>query len=189
MARTSSVVTGGPRHVTVVAVDQADRVQATVLDFCRQVGAAWELTEDQDRMLGWAARLHEIGLTIAYRHQHRHGAYMVEHTDLAGFSWEEQRVLAALIRAHRRKFPMSVFDALPDRWRAPALRMAFLLRLAVLLNRGRRPEYLPPLTLNAQAQSLHIEFPSGWLPEHPLTLADLDAEADYLKTAKLSLTY
>ena len=172
-----------------IDVDQADRVQETVLIFCRQVGAAWELTEDQDRMLGWAARLHEIGLTIAYRHQHRHGAYMVEHTDLAGFSWEEQRVLAALIRAHRRKFPVSVFDALPERWRVPAKRMATLLRLAVLLNRGRRPEYLPPITLSAQGSTLHVEFPTGWLPEHPLTLADLDAEADYLKAAKLSLTY
>ena len=114
---------------------------------------------------------------------------MVEHTDLAGFSWEEQRVLAALIRAHRRKFPVSVFDALPERWRAPAQRMAILLRLAVLLNRGRRPDYLPPITLIAQGSSLQVEFPAGWLPEHPLTLADLDAEADYLKAAKLTLTY
>jgi len=36
--------------------------------------------------LGWAARLHEIGLDIAHNQYHKHGAYILGHADLPGFS-------------------------------------------------------------------------------------------------------
>ena len=51
-------------------------------------------------MLDWAARLHEIGLSVAHNQYHKHGAYLAEKADLPGFSWQEQQQLAALIRGH-----------------------------------------------------------------------------------------
>ena len=85
---------------------QAGNVAATARALLDQVRDAWGLDDDQARFLTWGARLHEIGLAISHSQFHRHGAYLLEHSDLAGFSRPEQRLLAFLVRAHRRKFPL-----------------------------------------------------------------------------------
>ena len=93
----------------------------------------------------WAARIHEIGLAIAHSQHHLHGAYIVENSDLAGFARHEQQVLAAILRSHRRKPDPAVMRSLPERLRRPAARVTALLRLAVLLQRARAAEPLPPI--------------------------------------------
>src|SRR5690606_4512448 len=69
---------------------QAGRVHATALALFDQVAADWSLGDDDRLMLGWAARLHEIGLTIAHSQHHVHGAYILAHSDIPGFSVQEQ---------------------------------------------------------------------------------------------------
>src|SRR5690606_32495212 len=70
-----------------VDLEQAARVEAKALSALDQVAQAWELQEEWQReLLSWAARVHEIGLDIAHYHYHKHGAYLIEHSDLAGFS-------------------------------------------------------------------------------------------------------
>jgi len=67
---------------------------------------SWNLKADSYRnLLGWAARLHEIGLSLAHTRFHKTGAYLIENSDLPGFSLQEQKLLAALVRSHRRKYP------------------------------------------------------------------------------------
>jgi exopolyphosphatase / guanosine-5'-triphosphate,3'-diphosphate pyrophosphatase len=62
-----------------------------------------------------------------------------------------------------------------------------MLRLAVLLHRGRSPAALPPIELRATPKSLEVEFPARWLKDHPLTSADLQQETDYLRLAGFRL--
>ncbi len=62
-----------------------------------------------------------------------------------------------------------------------ALRLAILIRIGVLLNRHRSPRALPPVAAAGAKKSLSIAFPEDWLDEHPLTHADLEAEAKVLK--------
>jgi exopolyphosphatase/guanosine-5'-triphosphate,3'-diphosphate pyrophosphatase len=95
--------------------------------------------------------------------------------------------MAALVRGHRRKFPREVFAALPKGMTTSARRLCVLLRLAVLLHRSRSRQALPPLRLSVNGQSLGLMFPPGWLDGHPLTRADLDQEAQYLKKAGFQL--
>jgi exopolyphosphatase/guanosine-5'-triphosphate,3'-diphosphate pyrophosphatase len=168
--------------------EHAARVEGTALRCLDQVAEDWELRSPEDmKLLAWASRLHEIGLDIAHSHYHRHGAYITEHADLAGFSRQEQRLVATLVRAHRRKFPMSAIKLLPKPWRRPITRLAILLRIAVKLNRSRNPDPLPRMRLTAGAHALRIEFPDGWLDEYPLTRRDLEHEAIYMKTAGYAL--
>jgi len=89
---------------------QAERVMHSAQQLFAQITKEWELSETQAQALAWAARLHEIGLAIAHTKYHLHGAYLVEHSDLPGFSLPEQRLLAALVRAHRRRYPLEVFE-------------------------------------------------------------------------------
>ena len=118
---------------------QSERVEATALDFLRQTQAEWELDEPfAELVLSWAARLHEIGLDVSHSHYQKHGAYLLEHADMPGFPQEEQRILACIVGAHRRKVQLEI-AAGSDVRRGTSRRsiLIVLLRLAVLLHRGR----------------------------------------------------
>ena len=175
-----------------VDVEQAARVERTALALWKQAQKLWQLGDEAHRqLLAWAARLHEVGLAVAYSGHHKHGAYLVQNSDMPGFSRDEQAAIAELIRTHRRKLaalagPTSVRESLPVR-SEPALRLALLLRLAVLLNRSRSTRPLPPLVLEIDKQMLCLRLPQRWLDEHPLTSADLDRERDELADLGLAL--
>jgi exopolyphosphatase/guanosine-5'-triphosphate,3'-diphosphate pyrophosphatase len=168
---------------------QGERVAGTAAHCLKQAARAWTLNGDAARMLGWAARLHELGLAVAHNQYHKHGAYIVERADLPGFSWQEQQLLAALIRGHRRKFPAEVFAVLPKKQREAAVRLCALLRLAVLLHRARHDIALAGLRLRATPRGLQVRFGRGWLRRHPLTAADLEQERAWLRAAGLRLEF
>jgi exopolyphosphatase/guanosine-5'-triphosphate,3'-diphosphate pyrophosphatase len=161
---------------------QAQRVEATALALFERVCDAWRLErEPACQLLGWAARVHEIGLSIAYAGHHKHGAYVLEHADMPGFSREAQALLAAVVGAQRRKLSPQQFERVPGRERRElALRLAILLRLAVRLHHSRSREKLPPLRVRASPATLTLVFPRGWLEARPLTRADLDEESEQL---------
>lgn len=138
-------------------------------------------------MLDWAARLHEIGLLLSHQDYHKHGAYLLQYADLPGFSRSDQTLLAALVRRHRRSFPPDAFAHLPKEWAQPIQRLGVLLRLAVMLHRSRSRQALPPLKPDVNGQRLNLGFPNGWLDQHPLTRADLENEARYLRKAGFRL--
>ncbi len=155
---------------------QARRVEATALMLFDQVATAWKLDAEAREWLSWAARVHEIGLAIAHSQHHHHGAYILRHADLAGFSRQEQQLLAAVVEMHRRKPDKSVIAALPQRYRQLARRTTALLRLAVLFRRARRAEPLPQMKLAATTKTLKLGFQADWSENHPLTEADLQQE-------------
>jgi exopolyphosphatase/guanosine-5'-triphosphate,3'-diphosphate pyrophosphatase len=65
--------------------------------------------------------------------------------------------------------------------------MLLLLRLAILLHRGRSSAAMPEIQLVARGDSLEARFPRGWLDDHPLTVADLQVEIEHLKGAGFRL--
>jgi exopolyphosphatase/guanosine-5'-triphosphate,3'-diphosphate pyrophosphatase len=96
---------------------QARRVESTALMLFDQVARSWKLDADAREWLSRASRVHEIGLAIAHSQHHHHGAYILRHADLAGFSSQEQQLLAAVVEMHRRKPDKSVITGLPQRYR------------------------------------------------------------------------
>jgi len=166
---------------------QAARVADTASHLFDQAAGPWALDDLDALLLAWAARLHEIGLSIAHSQFHRHGAYILSHADMEGFSRQDQQVLAMLVRGHRRKFPGVDFRRLPTDRQLPARRLALLLRLAALLNRSRSDLAPPTLGLTVAGDIVQLRFPDGWLGAHPLTRADLDEEHRYLKRVGFTL--
>jgi exopolyphosphatase/guanosine-5'-triphosphate,3'-diphosphate pyrophosphatase len=165
-----------------VDMGQASRVERIALHCLEQVAAAWSIDLEHGRqVLGWAARLHEIGLSIAYAGYHRHSAYLVANSDMPGFSRADQDLLAAMLLGQRKKLTRDVFSPLPAASHESALRLCVLLRLAVRLARSRSPRPLPPFTVTARKSALELSFPADWIEGHPLTLADLAEEADKLQ--------
>ncbi len=81
-----------PVHVAQLAGQLFDRTQP-------RHGLGPELRE----LLSHAARVHSVGEAIALRRQHEHGAYLVEHAELHGFTPREYAQLTTLVRFHRSR--------------------------------------------------------------------------------------
>lgn len=170
-----------------VDVAQAQRVKQTAFDLFSQVKKDWKIPNRWQAWLGWAADLHEIGLSIAHSGFHKHGAYLLRHSDLLGFTHQGQEALALLVRSHRRKFPLDEFDPISTSRRETLMQLAILLRLAVVLNHSRGAHPLPQTIIRVKNRKIEYELPEGWLDEHPLTARDLAAEQEYLKLANWKL--
>lgn len=125
------------------------------------------------KSIEWAAKLHEIGLTISHAAYHKHSAYIIANADMPGFSRKEQQKLSLLILGHRGDLK-KMQDVIPDeRYWLPIL----ALRLAVLLCRGRKEVQLPKdfcLTLSKKKVKLLIDH--TWLKKNPLTASALSQE-------------
>ncbi|VAX14004.1 Exopolyphosphatase [hydrothermal vent metagenome] len=168
----------------------ASRVEKTAIALWRQVAADNSLADsDSQKMLGWAACLHELGLSIAHSQHHKHAGYFLRHADLSGFSWQEQQVLAAIVQAHRRSFPQDLFDRLPGVWRQKAIQLALLLRLAVILHRSRSSASVPVPDCQLSETSISLSFSNKWLHQHPLSLADFEEEARRLAKRGIAFNF
>jgi exopolyphosphatase/guanosine-5'-triphosphate,3'-diphosphate pyrophosphatase len=143
--------------------------------------------EETGQLLEWAASLHEIGQSISHSQYQKHGAYLLHHLDMPGFSRGDQNRLATLVRTHRRKIPLADFGAPPEGERL--LHLAVLLRLAVVLHRARGAGEPPEVSLKMVDNTLRLGFPAGWLAGQSLTTADLEQEAEYLRGVGYKLKF
>jgi exopolyphosphatase / guanosine-5'-triphosphate,3'-diphosphate pyrophosphatase len=97
--------------------------------------------DDRDgELLDHAARLHDVGETLALRRHPVHGAYLVANAELRGFAPEETAILATLVRSHRsrgidRTYPP--FASLDPDAQERARRLLPLLQIADRLDRTR----------------------------------------------------
>ena len=169
---------------------QANRVSELALTMLAQCRQQWELnTPSANSMLEWSALLHEIGLDISHDGYQRHGAYIAANADMPGFPSAEQKLLAFLIARQRRSLDARSEHQVPADWKVSSLRLAILLRLAVLVNRSRSERELPMLLISVSEHGLHMQFPEEWLKSNPLTVADLEREQEYLRDVGYSLSF
>ncbi|MDM3870912.1 exopolyphosphatase [Porticoccus sp. W117] len=161
-----------------ISLHNADRVEAMAAQLFAAVRQEWKLDAGQLQLLSWAARLHEVGLTIAHNQFHKHGEYLVRNADLPGFSRPDQQWLALLVRGHRRKFPVELLEELPTKNRLTLGRLCVLLRLAVLFKYVATLEGEPEFEARAEGDALILQTTEDWRERHPLTMAELEAEAE-----------
>ena len=157
-----------------VDIEQAMRVEQLATMFLEQ----FPKPEHEDRMnnlalLGWAARLHEIGLSISHNGYHKHSAYISANADMPGFSKNDQARLSALLLGHIGKLAkVSSSNNFID-WH-----MLFCLRLALVLCRRRMHEEIPDILVQSSQNGYKVSIPKKWLDNHPLTEFSLKKEAE-----------
>lgn len=159
---------------------QATRVESSVLSLFDALCGPWEMPEEPYRaILGWAARLHEIGLAINYSGIHKHSAYILQNTDLPGFNQDDQALLAALVRFHRKGLKLSELPALPNHDERTVLRCIRILRLAVAAHHRRQDNLLPEWNVQAAGDQLVVTLPLDWCDENKLLMQNLEKEHRY----------
>src|SRR6202522_4240408 len=137
---------------------QADRVEATAVSLLEQVESEWGLEDTlAESVLRWAARLHETGLDIAHSKYQRHGAYLLQHAHMPGFPREQQLLVSALVGGHRKQLSFESLEDLLPPWDRLAEFLIVVLRLAVVLPRGGRPQALPEVHLGGQGRTATVQ--------------------------------
>lgn len=173
-----------------VDVEQARRITNTVENLCDKACTQWAIDDEHIKpLLKWAAMLHEIGLQVSHNNYHKHGAYILQNADMQGFSRQEQALLAALVLSHRSKLREDAFKLLMKPFAKAGKHMCVLLRIAVLLHRGRTDQTLPEINLTVSKKNIELHFPKNWLDDHSMTLADLIKEISYLDAAGYKLSF
>lgn len=106
-----------------------------------QLQAEHGLNARHEVILFVAALLHEIGLIVNLRSNHKHALYLIRNSDLFGLSKSELLLVGLVARYHRRASPQSSHDSyssLPQRDRVVVNQLAAILRLAIALDDTRR---------------------------------------------------
>lgn len=143
---------------------------------------------DADAVLDGAARLHEIGLHIDYKHAHKHAEYILNHTKLHGYTTLQQQCICDLVAHFRQEIPTDIMMTYSDTMRPSLLLLLRILRVAIAFSIRRQDLSIPSLELSLNNDEMSITCPKGWLPQHPLVNAELHHEKWLQHKAGFTLT-
>ncbi|MCC6916495.1 exopolyphosphatase [Nitrosomonas sp.] len=147
---------------------QAARIESLAVMLGKQLLAGspdQEKVEDALKMLSWAARLHEIGISVAHTGYHKHSAYILENADIPGFSRMEQFQLSQLVLSHHGSLAKT-----RDFLSQPVnLVRSVALRIAAIFYRSRTHVNLPDMVLSLNGKHCLLHIPQAWLERNPLT--------------------
>ena len=158
---------------------QAQRVAQLASRFAEQVQAEWQLEPLSRELLMGACHLHEIGLSVDFKHASQHAAYLVRNLDLPGFTPAQKKLLATLLLNQTNPVDLSSLhqqNAVPPR---TAEHLCRLLRLSIIFASRRRDEFLPAVSLAAHGEAITLTLPEGWLATHPLGAETLVQECQW----------
>jgi exopolyphosphatase/guanosine-5'-triphosphate,3'-diphosphate pyrophosphatase len=148
---------------------QSRRVEQVATTLLRQLRAAVDdpqMLVRHERKLGWAAKLHEIGSHISHSDYHKHGAYILEHADAAGFAQPELHRLGLLVLGHRGKLRKLDADFDDDLF----IHQLVCLRIAVILCHARRDPDLKGVRLQPGHRQFRLELRPDWAKAFPQSM-------------------
>jgi len=172
--------------VDLVHAIQVRKTARKLCYFAEQSHALSPKTRELESLLDWACMLHEVGLSINYSAFHRHSAYILGHSNLPGFSQEQQNILMAIVRFQRKSLKlkdMPVLTIYKHKHLIPCIKM---MRLAAVLNvqRKKNNDFLDVMTLcvnknENKDEEWILSFPEGYFAENKLLATDLQVEQSY----------
>ncbi|WP_050309641.1 exopolyphosphatase [Yersinia pseudotuberculosis] len=159
--------------------EQAKRVSCLADNFFLQVEKEWHLDGRCREFLQNACLIHEIGLSVDFKHAPQHAAYLIRNLDLPGFTPAQKLLLSALLQNQSDTIDLSLLNqqnALPADM---AQHLCRLLRLAIIFSSRRRDDTLPAVRLRADNNALYVLVPQGWLEQHPYRAEALEQESHW----------
>ncbi len=170
-----------------IDVTHATLVKKTALHCFKKLRKSWGLSKKRKQTLGWAADLHELGMSITHDKHHLQGSHILEYADIPGFTNRRQHWLSVLVSSQRKKLSTELLDELSENERSTVIYLIVLLRLSVLLHRPRQNLEIYP-DVEGKENHLHL-IVEGDLNEQALLEADLIQEKNWLSKIGFDLTF
>ena len=133
---------------------------------------AMQACATQKPLLHWAALSHEIGWAISHTDCNKHGAYILDNTELMGFAQSELHTISLLVLGQQGKLRKLAADF--DNQDLVCQLMA--LRLAIIFCHSRRLPVLKHLQLQRHKQQFELTLAAPWASQHPQTYYLLEEE-------------
>jgi exopolyphosphatase/guanosine-5'-triphosphate,3'-diphosphate pyrophosphatase len=124
------------------------------------------------QILGWAAQCHELGAAISHSESQKHGAYILDNTELMGFAQSELHRLSLLVLGHCGKLKKIEVDFTDARFIAKLI----ALRLAVIFCHSRNFPVLKNIVIERAENTFLLSLPSAWQQAFPQTCYLLEEE-------------
>ncbi len=157
---------------------QSHRVNAVAQSLWLSLGH-----DAHDELIEWAASLHEIGMAIAHEDYHRHSAYVIDHSDLAGFSERERASISRLALGHTGSLKKLAREDFSN----GMLHRLLCLRIAAIFAHGRSEiQQTPSARTRGGGFDLRVEKAIG--DTLPLTAWLLDEECERWSKWGVALT-
>jgi len=159
----------------------AQRVASCALAMAKQLTPS--LSNRALSLLKWAAMFHEVGLNIEFKRAPQHAAYIIDHSDLPGFTSAQKHLVSNLLLNQRGEWQAPLLEqqhALPT---SEAQILARLLRIAIIVCMRRTEDSVPKITLLQTDLDWRLCFPPTWNEQHPLRAAELELEAEVQRQA------
>lgn len=137
-----------------VDTKQAGRVMARAGRLFHHAKEALGLDDEDADLLRRTANLYEIGLAVGHSNYQRHSAYLLEYSDIAGFSQVGQAMMAQIARHHRRKLKADARETVENLGGRKLVYLCLILRLAAQSSQSR--------TTKAATLDLHSVTPDHW---------------------------
>lgn len=167
---------------------QAKRVVRSCERLFEQTQEALGLSNEDNDLLRRTAYLHEIGLAISHSGYHHHSAYLLEFSDIPGFSQVDQIRMSQLARNHRRKLKTEMLEQVQDIGGRTLVYLCLLLRLAVLVHRSRNDHDKSDLQLHIIDEDHWQVIVDPEFEEYALLVFDLEDDIDQFKKWGVELT-
>jgi exopolyphosphatase/guanosine-5'-triphosphate,3'-diphosphate pyrophosphatase len=153
---------------------QSERVRKVAISLSRQMCEQSTFCDfDTEALISSAAALHELGLHIGYKKFHEHGAYILTHVELTGFTTLQRMFIRDLVGMHRQEIDLSVFDNYQEDLREMLINALRIVRISVILCTRRRDDKIPQPTLRVSGHDWVLHFGEGVLNAYPLVHAEL----------------
>jgi exopolyphosphatase/guanosine-5'-triphosphate,3'-diphosphate pyrophosphatase len=169
-----------------VDTNHAERVARLSGVLAQQFFEGQPNNEEALRLLEWAAKLHEIGISVAHSGFHKHTAYILKNADMPGFSKKEQDRLSLLTLAQRGNLD-KLRGQLFTTFTAEDVSLVMALRLATIFYRNRSDVKLPEMQGRFSITKFHLVLEAGWREQNPLTNVVLQEEAKQWREWGVSL--
>lgn len=146
-------------HVRTLALSIFDQL----LQLTPPTKAARAIDPRERDLLEAAAIAHDVGVMVEYRAHHKHSREMIANAELPGWKREDQDLVAAISRYHRRAEPSrehEEFARLDKHQRAIVRRLAAILRVADGLDRSHTQE-VRGVRLSQSKRRLTLQLDAG----------------------------
>jgi len=172
-----------------VDITHVTQISQLVKTWWTNIEQDWQLhTPIYKELLLAAIKLHELGIDINPSGYHKHGHYILQHADIAGFNQEQQQALAWLVGSQRKK----ILPIDQHSWYLLSSktleRLCAVLRLAIIVCQQRQINQSDGISLQVNKHYLTLTVDAQWLQERPIVETELYYEKKSLKKIGLTLT-
>ena len=133
-----------------IDLKRADAVRADAVKLFDALERVHAMDPDMRELLSAAAMMNEVGKFMNHQGHHRHTQYIIENSEIFGFSPAERATISAIARYLGKSRPDPLdrpLRAVPADQQGDVIRCVVLLRLAIALNQNRATQ---PVQVNVR---------------------------------------